>query len=95
MAYKKFSPEEYVSVCELLQSAKVALQDREKKLAEAYEQIEKDLVLLGATAVEDRSAEGGHAGVERVHVCAVGEGRLLATWTAHLSLWGRTDCRYG
>lgn len=72
MAYKKFSPEEYVSVCELLQSAKVALQDREKKLAEAYEQIEKDLVLLGATAVEDRSAEGGHAGVERVHICAVG-----------------------
>jgi phospholipid-translocating ATPase len=32
----------------------VALQDREKKLAEAYEHIEKDLILLGATAVEDR-----------------------------------------
>lgn len=41
-------------MCRLLQAAKVALQDREKKLAEAYEQIERDLVLLGATAVEDR-----------------------------------------
>lgn len=37
-----------------LQEAKLALQDREKKLAEAYEQIEKELILLGATAVEDR-----------------------------------------
>lgn len=37
-----------------LQEAKLALQDREKKLAEAYEQIEHGLILLGATAVEDR-----------------------------------------
>uniref|UniRef100_A0ABI7YU55 Phospholipid-transporting ATPase n=1 Tax=Felis catus TaxID=9685 RepID=A0ABI7YU55_FELCA len=54
VAYKRLIPEEYEGVCTLLQAAKVALQDREKKLAEAYEQIEKDLILLGATAVEDR-----------------------------------------
>ena len=54
VAYKKLVPEEYEGVCALLQAAKVALQDRERKLAEAYEQIEKDLILLGATAVEDR-----------------------------------------
>uniref|UniRef100_A0A5F9CD22 Phospholipid-transporting ATPase n=1 Tax=Oryctolagus cuniculus TaxID=9986 RepID=A0A5F9CD22_RABIT len=57
VAYKKLNPEEYEGVGKLLQAAKVALQDREKKLAEAYEQIERDLVLLGATAVEDRLQE--------------------------------------
>ncbi|XP_057388675.1 phospholipid-transporting ATPase IH isoform X4 [Balaenoptera acutorostrata] len=57
VAYKRLIQEEYEGVCELLQAAKVALQDRERKLAEAYEQIEKDLILLGATAVEDRLQE--------------------------------------
>lgn len=34
--------------------AKLALQDREQRLAQAYDIIERDFVLLGATAVEDR-----------------------------------------
>lgn len=38
----------------MLNGAKLALQDRDKRLAEAYDVIEKDLILLGATAVEDR-----------------------------------------
>ncbi|XP_037655795.1 probable phospholipid-transporting ATPase IH isoform X2 [Choloepus didactylus] len=57
VAYKRLIQEEYEGVCKLLQAAKLALQDREKKLAEAYEQIEKNLILLGATAVEDRLQE--------------------------------------
>ncbi|XP_074048158.1 phospholipid-transporting ATPase IH isoform X1 [Macrotis lagotis] len=57
VAYKKLTQEEYDEICELLHTAKVALQEREKKLAEAYEQIETDLILLGATAVEDRLQE--------------------------------------
>lgn len=54
VAYKKLSAEEYSNVQELLQGAKLALQERDKKLAEVYEQIETDFILLGATAVEDR-----------------------------------------
>lgn len=54
MAYKKLDQEEYEQVCYLLNSAKLALQDRDKKLAEAYDVIERDFILLGATAVEDR-----------------------------------------
>lgn len=54
VAYKKLTAEEYSKVQKLLQSAKLALQDREKKLAEVYEKIERDFILLGATAVEDR-----------------------------------------
>uniref|UniRef100_A0A8D0MEQ6 Phospholipid-transporting ATPase n=1 Tax=Sus scrofa TaxID=9823 RepID=A0A8D0MEQ6_PIG len=57
VAYKRLEPQAYAGICGLLQDAKVALQDREKKLAEAYEQIETDLILLGATAVEDRLQE--------------------------------------
>ncbi|NXS40470.1 AT11A ATPase, partial [Balaeniceps rex] len=54
VAYKKLTVEEYSSAQKLLQNAKLALQDREKKLAEVYEKIERDFILLGATAVEDR-----------------------------------------
>lgn len=54
VAYRPLSPEQYEEVCHLLSGAKLALQDRDKRLAEAYYLIEKDLILLGATAVEDR-----------------------------------------
>lgn len=54
MAYRSLSAEKYQEVCHLLSAAKLALQDRDKRLAEAYDLIEKDLILLGATAVEDR-----------------------------------------
>ncbi|CAH2223476.1 probable phospholipid-transporting ATPase IH isoform X1 [Pelobates cultripes] len=57
VAYKKFTPEEFEAANKLLRNAQLALQDRDKKLAEAYEQIEQDLILLGATAVEDRLQE--------------------------------------
>ncbi|KYO41321.1 hypothetical protein Y1Q_0006169 [Alligator mississippiensis] len=57
VAYKKFTHKEYDFLHKMLQSSMLALQDREKKLAEAYDKIEKDLILLGATAVEDRLQE--------------------------------------
>ncbi|KAG8452118.1 hypothetical protein GDO86_004058 [Hymenochirus boettgeri] len=57
VAYKKFTREEFEFANKVLKDAQLALQDREKKLAEAYEQIEQDLILLGATAVEDRLQE--------------------------------------
>lgn len=56
VAYRPLTPEQYQEVCHLLNGAKLALQDRDKRLAEAYDIIEKDLILLGATAVEDRWA---------------------------------------
>ena len=54
VAYRPLSPEQYTEVCHMLNGAKLALHDRDKRLAEAYDAIEKDLILLGATAVEDR-----------------------------------------
>ncbi|MBN3315148.1 AT11A ATPase, partial [Atractosteus spatula] len=58
VAYKVLSREEFEDVCKKLNNAKLALQDRDKKLAEAYDVIERDFILLGATAVEDRYVKG-------------------------------------
>lgn len=55
VAYRRLSQCEYVEACHHLTEAKLALQDREQKLAQAYDIIEREFVLLGATAVEDRS----------------------------------------
>lgn len=55
VAYRRLSQCEYEEACHHLTEAKLALQDREQKLAQAYDIIERDFVLLGATAVEDRS----------------------------------------
>lgn len=54
VAYRKFTEEEYKEVKQRLFEAKTALQQREERLAEAYNFIEKDLELLGATGVEDK-----------------------------------------
>ena len=34
--------------------AKVALEDREDRMSAVYEEIEKEMTLLGATAIEDK-----------------------------------------
>lgn len=55
MAYKQLSPEEFAAADTSLQEARLALQDREEKLTAVYNQVETDMSLIGATAVEDRS----------------------------------------
>ncbi|XP_077570040.1 phospholipid-transporting ATPase IH isoform X1 [Stigmatopora nigra] len=67
VAYRPLSPVQYQEVCLLLSGAKLALQDRDKRLADAYDMIEKDLILLGATAVEDRLQEKAADTIESLH----------------------------
>ncbi|KAL3045607.1 hypothetical protein OYC64_013799 [Pagothenia borchgrevinki] len=67
VAYRPLSPEQYTEVCHMLNGAKLALHDRDKRLAEAYDAIEKDLILLGATAVEDRLQEKAADTIESLH----------------------------
>ncbi|XP_061660313.1 phospholipid-transporting ATPase IH isoform X4 [Syngnathoides biaculeatus] len=67
VAYRPLSPVQFQEVCLLLSGAKLALQDRDKRLAEAYDIIEKDLILLGATAVEDRLQEKAADTIESLH----------------------------
>lgn len=54
MAYKILSADEYAQADAQLKEARLALQDREEKLAAVYNQVETGMSLIGATAVEDR-----------------------------------------
>lgn len=58
LAYKDLNSGVYESWNEKFIQAKSALRDREKKLDEVAELIERDLVLLGCTAIEDKLQEG-------------------------------------
>ncbi|KAL9268042.1 Phospholipid-transporting ATPase 3-like protein [Drosera capensis] len=58
LAYKNLSADAYESWNEKFINAKSALRDREKKLDEVAELIEQDLILIGATAIEDKLQEG-------------------------------------
>ncbi|GJV53791.1 phospholipid-transporting ATPase 3-like protein [Tanacetum coccineum] len=58
LAYKDLSPDMYESWNEKYIQAKSSLRDRERKLDEVAELIEKDLTLIGCTAIEDKLQEG-------------------------------------
>nr|XP_040058127.1 probable phospholipid-transporting ATPase IH [Gasterosteus aculeatus aculeatus] len=67
VAYRRLSESEYKEARRHLNEAQLALQDREQRLAQAYDTIEKDFVLLGATAVEDRLQEKAADTIESLH----------------------------
>ncbi|KAI3816838.1 hypothetical protein L1987_16543 [Smallanthus sonchifolius] len=58
LAYRDLSPEMYESWNDKFIQAKSSLHDRERKLDEVAELIEKDLTLIGCTAIEDKLQEG-------------------------------------
>ncbi|XWS68900.1 hypothetical protein CRYUN_Cryun04dG0133400 [Craigia yunnanensis] len=58
LAYRDLAPDMYESWNEKFIQAKSSLRDHEKKLDEVAEIVEKDLVLIGATAIEDKLQEG-------------------------------------
>ncbi|XP_047329990.1 phospholipid-transporting ATPase 3-like [Impatiens glandulifera] len=58
LAYRDLSPNAYENWNEKYIQAKSSLRDREKKLDEVAELIEKDLILIGCTAIEDKLQEG-------------------------------------
>ncbi|PWA40069.1 aminophospholipid ATPase 3 [Artemisia annua] len=57
LAYKDLSPDMYESWNEKYIQAKSSLRDRERKLDEVAELIEKDLTLIGCTTIEDKLQE--------------------------------------
>ncbi|XP_052783537.1 phospholipid-transporting ATPase IF-like isoform X3 [Mya arenaria] len=57
LGLKQLDPKEFDRIDQTLNDAKTALQDRADKLATAYSEVEVDLRVLGATAVEDKLQE--------------------------------------
>ncbi|XP_056400695.1 phospholipid-transporting ATPase IC-like [Hyla sarda] len=58
LCYKDISQEDFEKWNKKYQQASVAISDREEALDKVYEEIENDLVLLGATAIEDKLQDG-------------------------------------
>ncbi|KAG7481242.1 hypothetical protein MATL_G00064870 [Megalops atlanticus] len=66
LAYKELDEEYFARWKEHHHEASTALEDREGRLDELYEEIEKDLLLLGATAIEDKLQDGVPQTIEQL-----------------------------
>ncbi|XP_054569743.1 phospholipid-transporting ATPase IF isoform X5 [Eptesicus fuscus] len=71
MAYRQLTSKEYEVIDRRLFEARTALQQREEKLANAFQFIEKDLILLGATAVEDRLQDKVRETIEALRMAGI------------------------
>ncbi|XP_062987976.1 phospholipid-transporting ATPase IF isoform X2 [Elgaria multicarinata webbii] len=71
VAYRRFTAEEYQEVEKRLHKAKTALQQREERVAEVYNFIEKDLELLGATGVEDKLQDKVQETIEALRLAGI------------------------
>lgn len=58
LGYRIIGEEEYQSWCEAYHEASVALEQREERIEQVSELIEKELTLLGSTAIEDKLQDG-------------------------------------
>lgn len=54
VAFKEIAPDDYEKINRQLIEAKMALQDREEKMEKVFDDIETNMNLIGATAVEDK-----------------------------------------
>ncbi|XP_029295370.1 phospholipid-transporting ATPase ID-like isoform X2 [Cottoperca gobio] len=66
LAYKDLDEEYFNQWKQRHHEASIVLDDRESKLDELYEEIEKDLLLLGATAIEDKLQDGVPQTIEQL-----------------------------
>ncbi|XP_062200436.1 phospholipid-transporting ATPase 3-like isoform X2 [Phragmites australis] len=71
LAYRDLRREQYESWNEKFVQAKSSLRDRDKKLDEVAELIEKDLVLIGCTAIEDKLQEGVPTCIETLSAAGI------------------------
>ncbi|XP_032153697.1 probable phospholipid-transporting ATPase IM isoform X9 [Sapajus apella] len=58
IAYRDLDDKYFKEWHKMLEDANVATEERDERIAGLYEEIERDLMLLGATAVEDKLQEG-------------------------------------
>ncbi|XP_036385821.1 phospholipid-transporting ATPase ID [Megalops cyprinoides] len=66
LAYKDLDEDYFQEWKQRHHEASTALEDREEMLDELYEEIEKDLLLLGATAIEDKLQDGVPQTIEQL-----------------------------
>ncbi|TRY55627.1 hypothetical protein DNTS_008832 [Danionella cerebrum] len=66
LAYKNIDEDYFSEWKQRHHESSVALEDREEKLDELYEEIEKNMMLIGATAIEDKLQDGVALTIEQL-----------------------------
>jgi len=67
IAYRYLNEEEYLNWSRVHDQASTAIKDREEEIDKANEMIEHSLLILGATALEDKLQEGVPEAIEMLH----------------------------
>nr|XP_056715233.1 phospholipid-transporting ATPase IG [Euleptes europaea] len=67
VAFKEISESDYLNIDVSINEAAMALQDREAKMEAVFDEIERDMHLMGSTAVEDRLQENAAETIEALH----------------------------
>ena len=69
LAYRELDEKEYKDFSVRISEAKSSVSaDRESLIEEVTEKVEKDLILLGATAVEDKLQNGVSMATDVIHI---------------------------
>ncbi|RCN37538.1 hypothetical protein ANCCAN_16542 [Ancylostoma caninum] len=66
LAYKDIEPDYFEDWSKRQQAAAVDMYNREKKLEAVYEEMEKDMTLIGGTAIEDKLQDGVPEAIARL-----------------------------
>eukprot|EP01025_Chloroclados_australasicus_P048093 TRINITY_DN5435_c0_g1_i1.p1 TRINITY_DN5435_c0_g1~~TRINITY_DN5435_c0_g1_i1.p1 ORF type:complete len:1141 (+),score=150.88 TRINITY_DN5435_c0_g1_i1:186-3608(+) len=71
IAYRDIAEEEYQAWAHKYHAASIALEERAKKIAECASEIERDFMLVGATAVEDKLQDGVPESIEALAMAGI------------------------
>ncbi|KAB1253681.1 Phospholipid-transporting ATPase IG [Camelus dromedarius] len=71
VAFKEIAPDDYERINRQLIEAKLALQDREEKLEKVFDDVETNMNLIGATAVEDKLQDQAAETIEALHAAGL------------------------
>ncbi|XP_069923071.1 phospholipid-transporting ATPase IG isoform X12 [Oryctolagus cuniculus] len=71
VAFKEIAPDDYERINRQLLEAKMALQDREEKMEKVFDDIETNMNLIGATAVEDKLQDQAAETIEALHAAGL------------------------
>ncbi|KAM7045107.1 phospholipid-transporting ATPase IG isoform 2-T2 [Molossus nigricans] len=71
VAFKEIAPDDYERIDRQLIEAKMVLQDREEKMEKVFDDIETNMNLIGATAVEDKLQDQAAETIEALHAAGL------------------------
>ncbi|KFO26339.1 Putative phospholipid-transporting ATPase 11C [Fukomys damarensis] len=71
VAFKEIAPDDFERINRQLIEAKMALQDREEKMEKVFDDIETNMNLIGATAVEDKLQDQAAETIEALHAAGL------------------------